>query len=758
MKNSNVFIVFFFTTLFTSSISFNCPVDNNFRPIDGAYRDPQFCGAYYQCIDGKAYPQNCPLGLFFRFTTLDCTIITCVEPEYADCPTSNNEVFHKKPNQCEPNQKDFSNPCYTKTDECAPNLNATVPSLIDCRIYYHCDNGVSWPQQCPPGFFFSPIVNPRTCTIKLCVRAEDANCPRPGGWSEWSPWGECEPSCGGDGIRTRTRNCNNPPPINGGAECPGVPIEVEDCQTPECGIYRQPAFMVTLETSAILSQERVKWNSIDVNQDDLFNNADNSLNIKKSGLYYMSITATIGGNSGTHLSLENLGKRMDLKRERNEKSFDLITRNCLFNLNSLYRPYVYQRLTSSFLAGDNFGKDTSWLGFKYSSNNYLFAGSEMITSDERYLALDSIINIRNFVAVNSNRRFISREGGVYFVNFGIRPLSTEYVNVSIFINSTNNPFERIRRNSKHIDSSDQLSRSFIRLIDDDTSFEYFIEGGHNSSEGFPTYLLAYKLNDSLPILFVWQIFFTTLFSPSISFNCPVDNNLRPIDVAYRDPQFCGAYYQCIDGKAYPQNCPLGLFFRFTTLDCTIITCVEPEYADCPTSNNEVFHKKPNQCEPNQKDFSTPCFTKTDECSPNLNATPQQCPPGFFFSPIVNPRTCTIKLCVRAEDANCPRPGGWSEWSPWSDCEPSCRGDGIRTRTRNCNNPPPINGGAECPGVPIEVEDCQTLLRKLPESTESNLISKAGLVRMNAGDNLHVDYTGCKANDVMYSSMLLFLIV
>merc|ERR1719206_31238 len=39
-----------------------------------------------------------------------------------------------------------------------------------------------------------------------------------GGWSEWGSWGACNQQTA---KQARYRNCNNPPPFNGGAKCPG---------------------------------------------------------------------------------------------------------------------------------------------------------------------------------------------------------------------------------------------------------------------------------------------------------------------------------------------------------------------------------------------------------------------------------------------------------------------------------------------------------------------------------------------------------
>ncbi|OWK06839.1 SSPO [Cervus elaphus hippelaphus] len=53
----------------------------------------------------------------------------------------------------------------------------------------------------------------------------------------------------------------------------------------------------------------------------------------------------------------------------------------------------------------------------------------------------------------------------------------------------------------------------------------------------------------------------------------------------------------------------------------------------------------------------------------------------------------LEYCLSPE---CPVPGGWSRWSPWSWCDRSC-GGGRSLRSRSCSSPPPKNGGAPCVG-------------------------------------------------------------
>ncbi|KAK7089982.1 coadhesin-like [Littorina saxatilis] len=61
----------------------------------------------------------------------------------------------------------------------------------------------------------------------------EVDCPQNGTWSMWGMWGECTAACGG-GQRKRHRDCNNPPPANGGAKCKGEKFDEEDCGPEPC--------------------------------------------------------------------------------------------------------------------------------------------------------------------------------------------------------------------------------------------------------------------------------------------------------------------------------------------------------------------------------------------------------------------------------------------------------------------------------------------------------------------------------------------
>ena len=51
-------------------------------------------------------------------------------------------------------------------------------------------------------------------------------------------------------------------------------------------------------------------------------------------------------------------------------------------------------------------------------------------------------------------------------------------------------------------------------------------------------------------------------------------------------------------------------------------------------------------------------------------------------------------------------GSWGSWTDWSSCSGSCT-EGTQKRTRQCDDPRPLYGGAECPNSPEGAEEEQS---------------------------------------------------
>lgn len=60
--------------------------------------------------------------------------------------------------------------------------------------------------------------------------------------------------------------------------------------------------------------------------------------------------------------------------------------------------------------------------------------------------------------------------------------------------------------------------------------------------------------------------------------------------------------------------------------------------------------------------------------------------------------------------HCPVDGDWGEWGEWQKCDRNCI-DGKQIRTRECNDPLPSNGGAQClnPSANKDERGCPTLI-------------------------------------------------
>ncbi|KAK3095044.1 hypothetical protein FSP39_009582, partial [Pinctada imbricata] len=61
------------------------------------------------------------------------------------------------------------------------------------------------------------------------------HCPIDGAWGGWGSWGSCTVTCGG-GIQNRVRSCDSPAPQYGGAACPSFSSSTQSCNTHNCPI------------------------------------------------------------------------------------------------------------------------------------------------------------------------------------------------------------------------------------------------------------------------------------------------------------------------------------------------------------------------------------------------------------------------------------------------------------------------------------------------------------------------------------------
>ncbi|XP_076845270.1 A disintegrin and metalloproteinase with thrombospondin motifs 9 [Brachyhypopomus gauderio] len=71
------------------------------------------------------------------------------------------------------------------------------------------------------------------CKHGQCILKEQDTASVDGAWGVWSPFGSCSRTCGG-GIRIAVRDCDKPPPKNGGQYCVGRRMKFRSCNSEPC--------------------------------------------------------------------------------------------------------------------------------------------------------------------------------------------------------------------------------------------------------------------------------------------------------------------------------------------------------------------------------------------------------------------------------------------------------------------------------------------------------------------------------------------
>uniref|UniRef100_A0AC35TW99 Peptidase M12B domain-containing protein n=1 Tax=Rhabditophanes sp. KR3021 TaxID=114890 RepID=A0AC35TW99_9BILA len=98
-----------------------------------------------------------------------------------------------------------------------------------------------------------------------------------------------------------------------------------------------------------------------------------------------------------------------------------------------------------------------------------------------------------------------------------------------------------------------------------------------------------------------------------------------------------------------------------------------------------------------------------------------------------------------------RDGSWNSWTEWSICS-DCS-NGYRSRTRYCNNPPALNGGALCKGSDFEMDTCATSTTCQQQSTTTAQVGLEQEIEESSGQednwNLFSNFSECN-NECGYS--------
>lgn len=176
-------------------------------------------------------------------------------------------------------------------------------------------------------------------------------------------------------------------------------------------------------------------------------------------------------------------------------------------------------------------------------------------------------------------------------------------------------------------------------------------------------------------------------------HCPVHGNYSEWSMFSRCTLTCGGgkqYRTRTCNRPIPQygglNCS-GLGPKREEVDCNTNPCpIDGGYSEwtdfsaCSVSCNSGTETRTRMCNRPKPEHGG------KECS--------------RYGPAIETRSCFINVC--------PIDGNYSDWSAFSPCTKSC-GVGLKTRTRECDNPVPVGDGRNCShiGPAIENWPCNT---------------------------------------------------
>ncbi|XP_011305247.1 A disintegrin and metalloproteinase with thrombospondin motifs 12-like [Fopius arisanus] len=131
---------------------------------------------------------------------------------------------------------------------------------LNCEQLW-CKNGTTCFSRNAPPAEGTKCAENKWCIKKKCVDMGSRPASVHGGWGDWGSQSACSRTCGG-GVKVTERECNKPPPSNGGRYCIGERKKITICNTSPCDPYT-PNFRAIqcseFDTKPILTDGLHRW-------------------------------------------------------------------------------------------------------------------------------------------------------------------------------------------------------------------------------------------------------------------------------------------------------------------------------------------------------------------------------------------------------------------------------------------------------------------------------------------------------------------
>ncbi|XP_023931784.1 uncharacterized protein LOC106153735 isoform X3 [Lingula anatina] len=499
---------------------------------------------------------------------------------WSSCPVTCGGGTQTRSRQCDnPAPSNGGNPCFgsgsesqqCNTQGCQVNGNWGGWSVwntcsVTCGIGQQqraraCDNPApaNGGTTCPGN-----RIDTQNCSI--------TGCPADGNWGSWTPWSSCPVTCGG-GTQTRTRQCDNPAPSNGGNPCFGSGSESQQCNTQGCQVNGNWGGWSVWNTCSV---------TCGIGQQSRARVCDNPA----------------PANGGTTCP----GNRID-------------TQNCSI---------------TGCPADGNWGSWTPWSSCPVTCGG----GTQTRT---RQCDNPAPSNGGNpCFGSGSESQQCNTQGCLVNGNWGSWSSWT-----TCPVSCGGESQARARSCNNPAPSNGGAS-----CPGEGTQFQQC-----NTQ--------ACQVNGNWGGWSVWN---------TCSVTCGIGQQSRA--------RVCDNPAPANGGTTCPGN-------RIDTQNCSITGCPADgnwgswtPWSSCPVTCGGGTQTRTRQCDnPAPSNGGNPCFGSGSES--------QQC-----------------------NTQGCPVNGNWGSWSSWTTCPVNC-GGGSQARTRSCSNPAPSNGGASCPGERTQFQQCNT---------------------------------------------------
>ncbi|XP_072324712.1 LOW QUALITY PROTEIN: SCO-spondin [Scyliorhinus torazame] len=561
-------------------------------------------------------------------------------------------------------------PCFMKEEILQLFQNHSVNSSVTPTIL--TDDGVELQEEISSGATLHHQCSNCSCRNGQLL-CSFATCVVDGQFSDWSPWTLCSRSCGGIGHRTRSRDCSNPAPTNGGRDCSGPRIDFKFCPTIECEVSVPTGEPVTSLPDSDGFSPWSSWTRCSRNCTDT---------------QFRSIKSRTRSCQNHHnCTGETFQQRpCNLPQCTNETecSGENCTRDCSWNMWS------------------GWSECSRWCGVgqqhRLRTYNWPQSGGQWC---ERILTGNLEIRFCNMKACKVNGGWSSWSpwstcgrscGGGKSLRMrsctdpppknGGRHCPGERFEVTI-CNVQPCDADGCAAGLEFVDCANKCPRACVDLQSGIVCSDAGLcEAGCRCPNGY--------LEQDGVCVSPWQCQCTDRLGQTWA----------PGSVRQIDCNNC----TCAEGKINCSNesCPISecSWSQWSVWSSCSTTCDTGIRSRFSTSTSGSPDRK---CQQEQ--------AQTKPCDQGLcpilclhDAQEMQLGASWFVG------ECKQCLCtpegIYCQPLDCKVDGGWTPWSPWSDCPVTCD-QGSQTRSRACINPPPRNNGSVCEGLSIQTQNCST---------------------------------------------------